>query len=253
MLLFRWSVWGPNIQISMLTQSIGTFRRFFAEQARYVVFTDNRQMVLNGLKVEAEVFQFDQIKDARYMNPAATWLKWAPICRYDRTITELRIDADMFLVAEPAELRAFCSSDNHSTLFLSSMENFTALWPYGNFASHLPADFTPINAGLIGQYAGADLSPLLAAAYHWWETSVPLENVKYHDEQGAVAAILQPLIKQGKVTLLPPERYQVVCPLNVPAVDSLNGIVLLHATYPDHPAFYQFQTEISQISGIPIE
>jgi hypothetical protein len=74
----------------------------------------------------------------------------------------------------------------------------------------------------------------------------------FHDEQGAVIKALEPFIRDGRVMLLPNHRYAVVCPLNDPPVTSVNGLVLLHATYPDHPAFWQFQQEITAVSGISL-
>jgi hypothetical protein len=154
----------------------------------------------------------------------------------------------MFLVADPVEIKEFCRSGKGR--YLITMENFKELWPYGNFSKFLEPDFTPINAGLIGQHIGADISALLIEAYQWWKENIRYEEIKYHDEQGAVASIFQSLIKKGEVVLLSPERYQVVCQLNDPPVESLQNIVLLHATYPEHPAFYQFLPEIRQVSGI---
>lgn len=251
MIIFRWSVWNLNRdRMLLLNHSIGTFQHFFQDTARYIIFTDSREYVLNSLKVNAEVYQYDGYATQAYLDLEATWRKWAPMCRFDVNAVELRVDADMFLIADPTELRKFCSSDNYDIKFLTTLEEFHAPWPYGNFASQLGPHFVPINAGLIGQYKGADLSSDLADAYHWWRNNVPQEVIKYHDDQGAVAKALEPWIKQHKVMLLPPARYRVVCPLNDPPVSSLDGLVLLHATYPEHPAFYQFIDQISKISGL---
>lgn len=248
MIVFRWSMWSPNPEtLLLLNHSIGTFQHFFGDEAKYVVFTDDP--TLQGqLKVDAKVYLYHSFDTPDYLEPAITWRKWAPRCRYYQDAIELRIDIDMFLVADPVEIKEFCRSGKCD--YLITVENFKELWPYGNFSKLLEPEFIPINAGLVGQHVGADISDLLSKAYQWWKENIGHDEIKYHDEQGAVAFIFQPLIKRGEVMLLPPERYRVVCPLNDPPVESLQNIVLLHATYPEHPAFYQFLPEISRISRI---
>jgi hypothetical protein len=187
---------------------------------------------------------------AEYLDERATWLKWAPRFRHDITSTEIRVDSDIFLVGDPTELRSFIEGDGPDVVV--TMEEFTQLWPYGNFGPRLPASFTPINAGLLGQRANTDLSAEMRDVYTWWSEFVRLNESKYHDEQGGIAFILRNLIADGRVRLLDPKRYRVVCPLNDPPVRSLEGIVGLHATYPDHPAYRQFLAEIGDLSGVPI-
>ena len=124
------------------------------------------------------------------------------------------------------------------------------MWPYGNFGARLPSRFTPVNAGLIGQTAYADFTEDLENAYAWWTQNVSADEAKYHDEQGAVAFCLQDRIYDNEVLLLSSTTHRVVCPLNSPPLDSVDGLILMHATYPDHPAFRRFLTEISNVTGI---
>jgi len=249
MIICRWSVWNPSSEsILLLNHSVASFQHFFGNEARYVIFTDDVPAIQKGLKISTEIYSYTSFDHPEYLEPAITWRKWAPRCRYDWDAVELRIDADMFLLLDPVEIKDFCKSGK--ARYLITLENFKELWPYGNFAQLLKPDFTPINAGLVGQQVGADISDLLAEAYEWWKKNVHQEDVKYHDEQGAVSYIFQSLIKRGDVMLLPPEKYQIVCPLNKPPVSSVDGIILLHATYPEHPAFHQFLDQIIQVSGI---
>jgi hypothetical protein len=250
MLIFRWSAWG-SINISMLNHSIGTFLHFFESEARFIVFTDNPDRVIAGIKVPAEVYSYESVEHPTYLDTeVSTWRKWAPACRLDISATEIRVDADMFLLSEPTELKFFCSTENTTRKFLVTTEHFKGLWPYGNFGPQLPENFLPINAGLIGQYQGADLSMPLAKAYHWSKKNIPYAQAKFHDEQGAVAFALQPFVQREEVFLLSPERYRIISPRDPVPPTLLDGIVMLHATYPTHPAFYQFIREISSISGL---
>jgi hypothetical protein len=253
--LFRWALWRPSVQsVEMLSHSIGTFQYFFGSQAEYLVYCDQLGFLREHLAVPADLAEMDT-PAGEFFDDRATWKKWAPRFRHDVGVTEFRVDADIFLVAEPAELREFIAGDGHD--FVVTKEEFTARWPYGYFGPGLPQGFTPINAGFVGQRAGRDLTVAVRAAYARWadamrHTEASHTEVKYHDEQGAIAAVLQEPIERGRVLVLDPARYRVVCPLNDPPVHSLDGIVAVHATYPDHPAYQRFLPEISRISGVSV-
>jgi hypothetical protein len=248
--LFRWSLWNPNdASIAMLEQSIGTFRRFFGDEARYVVYTDAPAALDGRLRADAAVLPYT-IPGAEYIDPRATWLKWAPRFRHDVEFTEFRIDADIFLLDEPTELREFIAGDGSD--FLATQEEYIEQWPYGNFGARLSEGFAPVNAGLVAQRAGCDLSAEIRQAYQWWSAHVMEQEVLYHDEQGAVCWVLQRHVQAGRVRLLDPARYRIVCPTNAVPVETLDGLIAMHAAYPDHPAFYKFLREISEVSGIPV-
>jgi hypothetical protein len=245
--LFRWALWDPTVDmVEMLSHSIGTFQHFFGPDPEYLVYTDRPRFLREQLAVPATIAQM-RTPTAEFLDNRATWNKWAPRFRHDVTATELHVDSDIFLVAEPTELHEFISSDWHD--YVVTTEEFAERWPYGNFGPRLPDDFTPVNAGLIGQRAGHDLTASFRAAYRAWLEDLERVEVKYHDEQGAIALVLQEPIAQGRVRVLDPARYRVVCPLNDPPVERLDGIVGLHATYPDHPAYRKFLPEIARISG----
>jgi hypothetical protein len=232
----------------MLGHSIGTFRHYFGAAPEYVVYADAPGFVAACLEVEATVRDM-AAPGGEYLDPRATWMKWAPRFRHDPGSIEMRVDSDFFLVDEPVELREFVAGDGHD--YVVTMEESTQPRLYGNFGARLPPGFAPINAGFFGQRSAADLSEPMRIAYRWWADQTRDDDVRYHDEQGALAYVLQSLIGNGQVLLLDPARYRVVCPSNDPPVENLDGIVGLHATYPDHPAYHRFRVEISQISGIP--
>ncbi len=250
--VFRWAAWQPTKTLSfMLDFSVASFRRWFGEQHRYVVFTNDPGLLQSYRRTEYEIRRIDE-RGAAFNDGRATWKKWAPVARLDRSRVEFRIDADIFLLKPSAELERFCEGRS-AYRFVSTQEEFSEPWPYGNFAARLSNPRTPINAGFIGQVAGADLTADLEAAYRVWRNGVAEKDIRYHDEQGAVAYALQRHIEAGDVLLLDPMRYRVVCPLNNPPVGSLAGITLLHAAYPDHPAFYRFLPELSILTGLPAE
>jgi hypothetical protein len=249
--VFRWAAWQPTLDLTfMLDFSVAGFRRFFGERHRYVVFTDDPGLLQSHRRIDYEIRLMDE-RGADFNDGRATWKKWAPAARLDRTRVEFRIDADIFLLEPSDELQRFCEGRSQAR-FVSTQEEFSEAWPYGNFGARLRDPRTPINAGFIGQAAGADITADLKSAYQIWKHEVAEMDVKYHDEQGAVAYALQSHIDAGEVLLLDPARYRVVCPLNNPPVESLAGITLMHATYPDHPAFYRFLPELSRLSGLSV-
>ncbi|MEU4244945.1 hypothetical protein [Actinoplanes sp. NPDC026619] len=246
--VFRWGLWKATPEyVEMLSHSIGTFRHFFGPDAAYVVYADDPSGLVRDLLVDAEVRPLDP-PGAQYLDPRATWLKWAPRFRHDPAATEFRVDADIFLLDDPVELREFIAGDG--TDVLVTQEEYVERWPYGNYGPRLADGFVPINAGLVGQRAGCDLSEEIAEEYRWWSHFVEDHEVLYHDEQGAVAWVLQRYAARGRLRLLEHTRYRVVCPTNAVPVERLDGLVAMHATYPDHPAYHRFRSEISRVSGV---
>lgn len=247
-LLFRWSLWNVRPEsVFMLSHSIGTFRHFFGSSADYVVFTDDVQELRNHLLVDAGVVGFEEAGGG-YLDHRATWMKWAPSARVRPDAVEIRLDADMFMVDEPTELRQFIEQGDRCILVTE--EAFSATWPYGNFGPLLTTLDPPINAGLIAQRPGCDISAALADAYLTWQRLIIHNEPLFHDEQGAVAYALETYRSADDVAFLSHHRYRVVCPINDPPVRTLEGLAMIHATFPDHPAFWQFLGEISAISGV---
>src|SRR4051812_701168 len=246
----RWAIWQPDeAGLHMLSHSIGTFRHFFGPGACYLVCTDRPAQVRAALPAWCEIVPFGE--GDLFDDPAATWRKWAPHPRLVPQDTEIRVDSDVFLLGEPDELLAFSAGDAGSDVAITQ-EWFTAAWPYGNFAAWL-SEIRPLQAGLVAQRPGVDITGRLMAAYTIWEQRVPRDRILGHDEQGAVAWALAPLIDEGRVTLLPQERYRVVWPGGEDAsVWTTDGLVMLHATSPGHPAFHRFIDQVASVSGVPV-
>ena len=247
-IILRWTIWHADSDLlTMLNHSIGTFQRFFGSKAQCVVVTDTPEIVSRALRVKADVMGFNR-EDAVFDDDRSTWKKWCPRPRLSPGSIEIYVDADIFLLAEPREILDFCSNTNGAKYFCAR-ESFAEGF-YGNFVDRIDHTLPHINAGLLGQSAATDLTDDLLREYEWWHEQVEPGAVDYHDEQGAVRAALEPALHAGEVLLLPSERYRVVCPLTSPPVESVEGLTLLHATFPHRPAFWKFLPEISAISGL---
>lgn len=248
-MLFRWSIWGEKRNgLEMLRHSVGTFRACFGTSARYVVYTDEPKDVGATHCGIAEVRGYDEHPDP-YFNIAskATWRKWSPGVRLTETETEVYVDSDVFVVGEPEELRRFCAGAPGDR-FLAMQESQGARWCFGRLEPRVPPDAPFINAGLIGQQPRADLTEDLMNQYVWWRDNVPPDLATFHDEQGAVVAALARHLVAGLVDLLPQDRYRIVSPRSNAHLDNLEGTALIHATYPDHPAFGRFRSYITLCS-----
>ena len=250
MTLIRWAVWNADdATLFMLRHSIGTFRYWFGPGARYVVCCDDTDCVEAALGSACETVAFsdgDPFADA-----GATWRKWAPSARLAPGECELRVDADVFVLSEPTELLEFCAGGAGDVEVVVTEEAFLAAWPFGNFARWIPT-LRPVQAGLVAQRPCADITSALEQAYACWRRRVAPEQIRGHDEQGAVAWALHPLLEDGRARLLPAERYRVVCPLEPESTWSIDGLAVLHATAGGHPAFHRFIEPIAAVSGVPI-
>jgi len=249
--ILRWSVWGhcgPSYS-TMLAHSVASFRHFFRDRVRYVVFAPQPDKLRHSIGKLAEVRPLHATSSSPFNEPHGTWQKWAPCPRLSKRATELRIDADMFLLREPLELYDFCFTNRGRWSYVVALEEFAAAWPYGNFVNRVRGAFPHINAGILGQYRGHDISRLLRNQQTWWRASVPRALRLYHDEQGAVRSALSMSSNAAKILFLPWKRYRVICPLNRRAISEDKDLVLLHATYPRHPAFRWLRGRIEEITG----
>ncbi len=249
MTLIRWAAWNADdATLFMLRHSIGTFRHWFGPTARYVVCCDDAALVAGALGNVCETVGFS-VSDP-FGDAGATWRKWAPAARLAPGECELRVDADVFVLDEPTELLEFCAGAAGDVQVMATEEAFLAQWPFGNFARWIPT-LRPVQAGLVAQRPTADITPGLEQAYACWRRRVPPRQILGHDEQGAVAWALHPLLEDGRACLLPAERYRVVCPLEPESTWSIDGLAVLHATAGGHPAFHRFIEPIAAVSGVP--
>ncbi len=255
-MIFRWSLWGEKRdKYEMLRHSVGTFSTCFGSLARYVVYTDEPQSVAAALGGTAETRGYDEHPTPRFnIDSKATWRKWSPAVRITEDQTEVYVDCDVFIVGEPDELRTFCTGVPGNR-FLAMQECVGARWCFGRLEPRVPANSPYINAGLIGQQPRADLTDLLITEYNWWLANVPPDHATFHDEQGAIIAALAPHLASGRVDLLARDRYRIVSPRSNAHLRNLEGIALIHATYPNHPAFDWFRAHISRYSkaDLPVD
>lgn len=178
-----------------------------------------------------------------------TWNKWYPTPRFAPDQVEVHVDCDVFLLDEPTEIRKFCKQPGQHK-YLVLQEAFGEDWQYGSMRCRVRHSMPFINAGFFAQHATADITEELSREYRWWIVNVAQSKTTFHDEQGALAAALGDYFIRGDVYLLPRDRYRIISPRSNPELTDLSGTVLIHTTYPEHPAFRQFYKEISATSGL---
>lgn len=248
-LIFRWSVWGHKQDIiDMLRLSVGTFRRFFGSEARYVVGTDEPGEIRAVVPDSVEVLAHDAFGRSPFdIEGAATWRKWCPAPRLAVDSTEFYVDTDVFLLEDPIELRQFHAGESRCN-YLVMQEAGSRFW-IGRFGPRIFPGIPPVNTGFLGQRVGTDITKDLTAELHWWLDNVPPNDRLFHDDQGAVVAILarQYLFKQ--VQLLPRDRYRIVNPRITAELTNLDGITAIHTTMR-HGAFHRYRDDIAQAALI---
>jgi hypothetical protein len=245
--LFRWSAWNLSRRSCELLQySVASFRRAFGSNARYVIFTDEPLALSDHAKSGIEILAYDAFPNREFddIGSVTPWRKWCPTPRFAPGTSELFVDSDVFLVSDPAELREFlCGSDSSATGYLAMQESLPERWTLGRFESRVPLDVPPVNAGVIGQRGDADIGPALRRQYEWWQQNVAVSSATPHDEQGALVALLTTV--RNRLSLLPENRYRIISPRSNASVRDAAGLALVHATYPDHPAFETFRLAIT--------
>jgi hypothetical protein len=243
-MVFRWTVWGDTGKFGeLLRHSVGTFRRWFGKDVRYIVCSDDPTSVEQLFHGEVEVMAtrsgpFD-------IATGIAWQKWCPAVRLAPGESEIYLDCDVFAVGDPHELRNFCSGNGDHFLAFEQPHPLPSL--YGLFHARIPAAMTAPNAGLVGQQPQADLTADLVREYEWWQGQVrndPAAAAVWHYEQGAVASALGSHFAAGRVEFLPAHRYALVSPRSNAHLDELDGMAVIHATFPSHPAFHLFQKVI---------
>lgn len=158
------------------------------------------------------------------------------------------VDSDVFLLARPTEvLDALAAPERYDYCVLR--EYLGARLQRGRFETRVPPFMPFINAGFFVQTQKADISEPLKAEFDWWRANVDPKRATFHDEQGALAAALAGAFRAGRVLLLPKHRYRIVSPRSNKRLQSLEGTVLVHATWPEHPAYHQFKSYIHRATG----
>lgn len=242
-MVFRWSIWGNELILAseVLFHSVGTFRRYFGRSARYVVSTDNPDAIDALFKGSVEIVEMSG--SLANLRSHTVWQKWAPAVRLYPKETEVYVDIDVFIVGDPFELKRFCEGrSRHRFIAMEESEPDPRL--YGLFHARIPPGCVQINAGLVGQQAGFDLTNDFARELSWWKEMVGSGLGTFPDEQGAVAAALAPYAASGLLAVLPAERYKIVSPRSNCELSSLDGVALIHATHRSHPAFAWFKEHI---------
>jgi len=247
-MIFRWSIWGSHKtkNIELLKYSILTFKRYFGFDHEYVVCTDDVNLLKKMVGNLSTFVDFSENGKSFYdVESKATWKKWCPRVRLDINQTEIYVDSDVFLLKYPIEIDSFLS--NLSMKFSIMDEFFGQSWQHGAMSRKASQDTPFVNAGFFVQKAGYDISPDLLKEFEWWQKNVKKDEQTWHDEQGALAVALTQYFKNGELYVLPKDKYILIGENENTDIENLDGIVLLHAVYPDHPAFYKFKNYLDKI------
>lgn len=241
-MIFRWSIWGSHTSknIELLRYSILTFKKQFGNNHKYIIYTDNEEYVSKYFAESVDIRQFPTDEGLLFCATSkATWMKWCPVSRIDINQTEFYIDSDIFLLKYPKEIDYFLS--NPKKKFAIMDEFFGQSWQHGAMSKRATPDTPYVNAGFFVQKAGYDITPDLIKEYEWWKDNIKEAEQTHHDEQGALAIALTKFLKNGALYIFPKDRYILIGDNENTEIENLNDVTLLHAVYPDHPAFYKFK------------
>lgn len=275
-MIFRWSLWGKHKIKSheLLYYSIASFRKQFGKEHRYIVYTDDVSSIPQRIKTLAKVRQFpndnktlfvvilnvlsglllrkhydqsthSQVPVLFNVQSKATWLKWCPNSRIDINETEFFIDSDVFLLKYPDELDAFLSNQQMKFAIMDEFKGQS--WQHGAMQRRASSRTPFVNAGFFIQKAKYDITPDLLREFDWWKNNIKKKEQTHHDEQGALAIALTKYLLNNELYILPKDKYILIGENENTDKENLDGITLLHAVYPDHPAFYKFKNCLDKI------
>jgi hypothetical protein len=247
-MIFRWSIWGDHISknIELLRYSILSFKKQFGNDHLYVVYTDNAEYVREHFDKTIDIRPFPIGNGSLFcVTSKATWLKWCPSSRLDINQTEFYVDSDVFLLKYPKEVDLFLS--NPSMKFAIMDEYFGQSWQHGAMHKRTTSDTPFVNAGFFIQKAGFDISSSLIKEFDWWQKNIKSDEQTHHDEQGALAIALTKYFINRELYILPKDTYILIGENENTNINNLDDVTLLHAVYPDHPAFYKFKSFLDKV------
>lgn len=244
-MIFRWSVWGQYLKdnIELLNYSILSFQKQFGNHHRYIVYTDDRNFILNNIKTSIEVKEFPK-NSIFYISSKATWKKWCPEPRLDINQDEFFIDSDVFLLKKPDEINDFLENNKYKFCILDEFSGQS--FQHGAMSKRVSKDVPFVNAGLFIQKAGYSISDDLIREYNWWQLNISDKQETHHDEQGALAIVLTKYLQNKELYILPKEKYMIISQRSNVDVEDIGEVTLFHSTYPTHPAFYRFKDKIER-------
>ncbi|MCK9273296.1 hypothetical protein M0P65_07190 [Candidatus Gracilibacteria bacterium] len=191
-----------------------------------------------------EVIEFKE-EDLFNVDSVATWKKWCPTARIDINEHEFYVDSDVFLVNKPEEIFDFLNDKKYKFAILDEFKGQS--WQHGAMSTKANENTPFVNAGLFIQKAGQDITADLLKEFNWWKENIKQEEVKHHDEQGALAVSLNKYKVNNSLYVLPKNKYMLIGPNENNNIENLENIVLFHAVYPEHPAFYKFKKFLDNI------
>lgn len=246
-MIFRWSIWGQNKEkrLELLKYSVLSFKKQFGKNHRYIIFTDSSRELMDGFSEIAEVFDFGASNNEYTIDSITTWKKWCPSVRIDISETEFYVDSDVFLLKYPKEVDEFIKNPK---LKFGILDEFNGQsWQHGAMQKKGIKEAPFVNAGFFVQKAEYSISGDLFKEKMWWEKNISKEEQGHHDEQGCLAIALTKYLKNGELLIFPKGKYMLIGPNENKNIKSLENVVMFHAVYPDHPAFYKFKDVLDKL------
>ncbi|OGD66760.1 hypothetical protein A2442_01395 [Candidatus Campbellbacteria bacterium RIFOXYC2_FULL_35_25] len=250
-MIFRWTIWGEYKlkNIELLKYSILSFKKQFGESHNYVVYTDDEKTLKENLRGIAEIFNINSCVENKYnIKSKATWMKWCPLVKLDIDKTEIYVDSDVFLLKYPIEIENFIT--NPKLKFAIMDEFYGQPWQHGAMQKRATKVTPFVNAGLFIQKAGYSISGELSEEFDWWVQNISKDEQTHHDEQGALAVALTNYLEKQELYILPKDKYMLIGPNENKGIKDLEQVILFHAVYPDHPAFYKFKDYLDKILNL---
>ena len=247
-MIFRWTIWGEHKEksIELLKYSIRSFRSHFGKHHKYVVATDDMELLKDDIGEIAELIDFKEYGESIYnIESKATWKRWCPLVRLNIKVTEIYIDSDVFLLQYPKEIEEIIADPKIKFAIMDEYKGQP--WQHGAMQKKATVDTPFVNAGFFIQKAGFDISSELERELSWWKENISKENQTHHDEQGALAIALMPYLCKAELVILPKDKYMLIGPNENKDINNLDEVVLFHAVYPDHPAFYKFKNYLDNL------
>lgn len=246
-MIFKWSIWGSDKEksLELLIYSILSFRKQFGKNHKYIIFTDSPHELMGRFSGIAEVFDFGESNNEYNIDSITTWKKWCPHPRVDISETEFYVDSDVFLLRYPKEVDDFINNPKFKFGILDEFNGQS--WQHGAMRKKGVKEAPFINAGFFVQKAGYSISNDLLKEKRWWEKNISKEEQGHHDEQGCLAIALTKYFKNGELYIFPKDKYILIGPNENKNIKSLENIVMFHAVYPDHPAFYKFKDVLDRV------
>jgi hypothetical protein len=225
----------------MLNDSVASFRRHF-KCATFTVSVAQDATSILAARLPGYLQKHTLPNPLPVRAGDELWLKWFRQDIYEQADALITLDADVFCVSSPHSLLSWLNTNAAPNLIVLSEADAQA-WHYGNYADALP-EIPMVNAGFVAVRKPKEFLREMQRQYELYIQRVRTEDVKWHDEQGALASVWLRRHARGDACLLPEATNRLSCPSANPSVSSVKGLEIIHTAYPDHPQYVALKDQI---------